>query len=73
DLDAENHAQFCTHAICGLVIEDWKVKQKKKGPKLYLKKSTRPYNKVWSKERKPFKKEHGKKYKKSKERSGKSF
>ncbi|QPJ62196.1 MAG: cytochrome C-554 [Candidatus Nitronauta litoralis] len=50
-----------------LIIEDWKIKQKKKGPKLYLKKSTRPYNKVWNKDRKPFKKKHGKKYKKSKE------
>lgn len=50
-----------------LLIEDWKVKQKKKGPKLYLKKSTRPYNKVWRKDRKPFKKKYGKKYKGSKE------
>jgi len=50
-----------------LLVEDWKIKQKKKGPKLYLKKSTRPFNKVWSKEKKAFKKKHGKKYKKSKE------
>ncbi len=50
-----------------LVIEDWKVKKRKKGYKLYFKKSSRPYNRVWSKERKPFRKKHGKKYKKSKE------
>ncbi len=50
-----------------LVIEHWKVKQKKKGPKLYFKRSSKPFNKVRYKERKKFKKEHGKKYKKSKE------
>ena len=48
-----------------IVVETWKIKQKKKGPKLYLR--NKPYNKVKSKERKAFKKAHGKKYKKSKE------
>ncbi len=48
-----------------VAIEDWKIKQKKKGPKLYLR--NKPYNKVKRKERREFKKAHGKKYKKSDE------
>lgn len=63
----ERKEQTAKSETTPLVIEDWKVKQKKKGPKLYLEKSSQPYNKVSGKDRKPFKKEHGKKYKKSKE------